>query len=199
MYLWTYKIVSLLYVLDLKNNGWNELLSVLINVLENNGDSLRVASIRTLSNICQRLKEKNIRMTVSESEQILLGLTVAVSDSEKLSDVKIEGLKGLRDSIVYYLEHLKDERIRSMLFEKVVKCTKDNDEEVVCLAYQYLIEICKHLYDNLDLYLPLIADYSVGSIQSRVTRVSVIATEFWNALATEEAVRIQQAQGVEQG
>lgn len=183
-----------IYVVDVEHNRWSKLVGSLVTIIKDNSEAFIPVSLTVLSRICDLLYSLggliNKDMLGEDAECIVGSLFMCIEERVSNKDLRLNALKSLRLAADFVGDVLEKHDARAYVMKLILFNLNIKDEDIVCLTYQFLIELVKPIYLYLDdNFIRDTMQISRIHLDSRNPNTPIIACEFWAALANEEAYR----------
>lgn len=175
-------------------------------------DHLRQAALETLGYICEDAGAGDIdpRVLNAYSNQILTALVhgmqygvgapsvegQSAEDSEKKAKssaaVRLTATRSLNDALEFASAQFGVDHERTAIMETIYLAAKSSDVETREAAFMGLCKIGEHYYDKLPEYMQWLFELTEGAIRSDEDAIALQGIEFWNTVAEEEIVLVEE-------
>ena len=175
--------------MDFPNKGWESLLLNLSQNTKHQDVDIQRSAVITLGYICDKLATSDFRLSRNETEPILYGIQIGLSEEQQNEEIKLTALKALQDSILLLSEILLEDEAIELIFTLILKNILNQNIEIAVKSVECLIDLYKTCYQKLTRkYMDVLAEKITGLLRSSAQiSITIITTEFWNAAAILEA------------
>ena len=184
--------VAALACLDIPQGQWLEVLGILITNSTNVNPVFKTSAIRTLGYICEGLPQKLVAK--EQSDQILTALASSLEPGETNAEIKTVALTAFRNSLKFISANMADPAERNIVLGLLYSCCQDQKIEIRREAMMIICDVLSLYYDCIESNLFELGNLTYTLIRSDQSNVAIMAIEFWNQAADEEAERLRNQQ-----
>ena len=181
--------VSAIALIELKNKRWQEIITSLTSNARNTNISIKLASIETLSYICEEIEQEDLLPFYFNS--ILESFVLNLNPNEN-EEAKLLGIKGLLLLLRFCLGNFKITKEKNIIIKSISDTFFSQQDETRVVAMQCFVEIANLYYDFLeDCIQDLIKIACKILSEEKNQKVCLQALEFCCTIIDEEIFRMQ--------
>ena len=184
--------VAALACIDIPQGQWLEVFGILITNSTNVNPMFKISAIRTLGYICEGLPQKLV--VKEQADQILTALATSLEPGETNSEIKLVALTAFRNSLKFISANMGDASERNIILGLLYSCCQDQKIDIRREAMMIICDVLSLYYDCIETNLFELGNLTYTIIKSDQTSVAIMAIEFWNQAADEEAERLRYQQ-----
>lgn len=181
----TAQVLAKIAVVELKNNGWLEVLKTLVdNVVKPKTEQGVESSLMALGYICEESNAISLR---NFSNDILTAVFKGMKN-DKNAEVKLAAVSAFYNSLDFFNGNFTKKAERDAIMQVTCSCTQFPLNKVRLGAMQCLVRIVGLYYDYMEEYMQAIFKISEKAIQTDESDVVLQAIEIWSTIAEIEAI-----------
>eukprot|EP01091_Cochliopodium_minus_P014483 TRINITY_DN491_c0_g1_i1.p1 TRINITY_DN491_c0_g1~~TRINITY_DN491_c0_g1_i1.p1 ORF type:complete len:855 (-),score=232.94 TRINITY_DN491_c0_g1_i1:60-2624(-) len=178
------QVVSCIGAIELPENQWPELISLLVsNVTKSQDNGLRQSTLESLGYLCEELEAGTL---TQQANLILTAIVHGMRSEETNEEVRLAAITAMLGTLFFISNNMKNENERNFIMKVICENTQHSNENVKIRSFQCLCEIADIYYNFLPFYIQQIFNISMNAITKDKETIGMQAIEFWITLCERE-------------
>lgn len=176
------QVVAAIAIIELPLGEWSDLISILLNNMQQNNDFLKQHTLEALGYICEEI---DADVLAQQSNQILTAVCKGIKDPN--NDVKLAGCNALFNSLDFVKNNFEKPVERGYIMAVLVEAASSPSIPLQVASLECLVKVATLYYDKLPEFIQKIFNLTVEAIKKGEQEVALQGIEFWSTIAEIEA------------